>query len=379
MSRLLLNISTLHRSIHKYLDRKLKDFNLGSGQFFFLLEINENEGISMNELTSSGNFDKGTITKTIQKLEEEDYIKIIVDQNDRRKKQLYTTNKASVIMQELYVLRKNCNDNLLFGLNNQRILDDITVMTNNSNTFLELPNRKLRIGGMQKISLVDYPNELASTIFLSGCNLKCPFCHNKDLVFVDANASFIESSEVMDYLIKRQNKLKAVCISGGEPLMQDEVIDFIKEIKEQGYKIKLDTNGFYPDKLKLVIDEKLVDYIAMDIKNSLDKYAKTIGLEVNETIEKNIKESIDLIMKSDIDYEFRTTVVKELHTKENIENISILIKGSRKYCLQYFRNNENVINNELNSIDEETMTEFYNIAIKYIENVEIRGEGECIK
>src|SRR3990172_8063647 len=166
------------------------------------------------------------------------------------------------------------------------------------------------LGGFQKITLIDYPGKLATTVFTVGCNFRCPFCHNPELVDLKLVHNEESEKEFLAFLKKRKGKLEGVCITGGEPLIQPDIIDFIKKIKKLGFFVKLDTNGTRPDVLKKIIDAKIIDYIAMDIKNQLKFYDKTTGTKVDKN---RIKLSVDLIMNSHIPYEFRTTAVPGLH------------------------------------------------------------------
>lgn len=196
------------------------------------------------------------------------------------------------------------------------------------------------LGGYQKLTLIDYPGKLAATVFTVGCSFRCPFCHNPELVIVgtgrDLSVPKIEK-EFFSFLKKRKGKLEGVCITGGEPTIQPDLIDFIKKIKKLGYLVKLDSNGTRPDILKKVLSEKLVDFIAMDIKNNLEKYDKTCGTKADK---ERIKLSVDLIRNSGIDYEFRTTVVPELHTEKDFEKISEWIAGAKTYSLQKYQDSK---------------------------------------
>jgi pyruvate formate lyase activating enzyme len=224
--------------------------------------------------------------------------------------------------------------------------------------------------GMEKLSLVDYEGKLACTLFTNGCNFKCPFCHNSSLVIKD-NYNYIEDEEILSYLQKRTKQLDAVVITGGEPTLMSNLIDQIKKIKQLGFLIKLDTNGSNPDTIKYLVENKLIDYIAMDIKNSFEKYSLTTGIN-NINID-NIKNSINYIMNCGIDYEFRTTLVKDHHSEQDITNISNLIKNCKKYYLQKFNDNENCISAGLNSIDKKTAEHYKNILTKNIPNTYLRG------
>ena len=182
-------------------------------------------------------------------------------------------------------------------------------------------------GGFQKLTLLDFPGKVACTLFTIGCNFACPFCHNSFLVEQNGHQS-IDEEEILSYLKKRQGVLEGVCISGGEPLLHNELEDFIVKVKELGYKVKLDTNGSFPDKLIKLVKKGLVDYVAMDVKNRLGKYLETSGIE-NLDVE-SVKESISFLMTDSVDYEFRTTVAKGLHTVSDILDLSKEIKGAKR-------------------------------------------------
>ena len=194
----------------------------------------------------------------------------------------------------------------------------------------------MNIASFQKFTVVDYPGRVAATVFTVGCCFRCPFCHNPELVLgaqftVHGNKN---EKEFFDFLKTRDGKLDGVCITGGEPTLQRDLVDFMRKIKEMGFLVKLDTNGTRPDVIKKAIDEKAVDYIAMDIKNSLKKYEKTVGTKVDLD---RIKLSVDLIRNSGIDYDFRTTVVPGIHTEKDFDDIVKWIGGSKRYFLQRFR------------------------------------------
>lgn len=190
------------------------------------------------------------------------------------------------------------------------------------------------LGGYQKLTLIDYPGKLAATVFTVGCSFRCPFCHNPELVNLRLGHNKESERAFFRFLAKRKGKLEGVCITGGEPTIQKDIIDFIQKIKKLGFLVKLDTNGTRPDFLKKVINEKLVDFIAMDIKNQPKNYDKTTGVKGDI---KRIKLSADLIMNSNISYEFRTTVVPGLHTEKDFDAIAKWIKGAKAYYLQEYR------------------------------------------
>lgn len=227
----------------------------------------------------------------------------------------------------------------------------------------------MRICGLQKVTLLDFPGHVACTVFLGGCNFNCPFCYNASLIgSVDAE-ELMSSDEFFKYLNNRKGILDGVAITGGEPLLHKEVKEFIQKIKNLGFKVKLDTNGSFPKVLKDLIDEKLVDYVAMDIKNILDKYCLTVGCKIN--IE-DIKESIQILINSDIDYEFRTTIVKEYHSIDEFTKIGELIKGAKKYFLQCYQYRDSVREKTLNPMTKEELALCLEKVKPYVEYVALR-------
>lgn len=222
--------------------------------------------------------------------------------------------------------------------------------------------------GMEKLSLVDFDGKLSCTLFTGGCNYRCPFCHNSPLI---KEQPFLDLNEILDYLNKRKKMLEAVVISGGEPTLHKELPEILKLIKELGYIIKLDTNGTNPKMLKELIDNKLIDYVAMDIKGSLDNYHLITG--VNNPLLENIKESINILTKSNIDYEFRTTLVKEYHTLDVINEMKELLKGTKKLYLQKFVLRETCLDQSLNEVDINLAKQYKEILEQAIEIVYLRG------
>ncbi len=217
------------------------------------------------------------------------------------------------------------------------------------------------IGGFQKFSLIDYPGKICAIVFIQGCNFRCPYCHNPELVNPRMYRESIPEKDILEFLEKRRAMLEGVVVTGGEPLLHKDLPIFLKTIKEMGYAIKLDTNGSFPGELKSIIDDRLVDYIAMDIKSPLGKYDLVTGVSVHI---KNIKRSIELIILSDLDYQFRTTVVKSFLNIEDLKQICELIKGGRSYVLQRFRFDGKIMNESLLNkakYSEEEIQKFQNI------------------
>lgn len=229
----------------------------------------------------------------------------------------------------------------------------------------------MKFNGFQRLTLLDYPGKVACTLFTAGCNLRCPFCHNASLVTHIDNTNIYNKEEILSYLGKRQGILEGVCISGGEPLMQTEIENFIKEVKALGYSIKLDTNGFYPDKLISLVEKGLIDYVAVDIKNSYSKYAKTTGIENLDL--SPLKRTVEFLLSGKVDYEFRTTIVEGLHTEADILDIGKTIKGAPRYFLQNFVDSGDLIGEGLCAISLENMKKMQKIAAQFVPNAEIRG------
>ena len=229
----------------------------------------------------------------------------------------------------------------------------------------------MRICGLLKLTLLDFPDHLACTIFTGGCQFKCPFCQNSSLVFLKDDSKLINEDEIFDFLNKRKGILDGVCITGGEPTIQKDLIPFIKKIKSLGFKVKLDTNGYLPDVVKKLVEEKLVDYVAMDVKNSLAKYKETAGLLALRT--EAIKESINFLKSGIVEHEFRTTVVKEFHDNNDFEEIGKLLRGEKRYFLQQFEDSESCIQKGLHAHSKETLEGFVEILKKYDVNASLRG------
>lgn len=227
------------------------------------------------------------------------------------------------------------------------------------------------IQGLQKLTLLDYPGKVACTIFTAGCNFRCPFCHNASLVLDTSKNQVIPEEEVLAFLKKRQGVLDGVCITGGEPLIQHDIESFMEKVKDLGYELKLDTNGSYPDKLKLLVEKGLVDYVAMDIKNSQESYGKTIGIEGYDI--ENIHKSIRYLLSGVVPYEFRTTVVKEFHQKSDFYSIGRWISGAQKYYLQQFVDSGDLIQEGLHGYNDDIMNQALQIVKKDVEIAQLRG------
>jgi len=231
----------------------------------------------------------------------------------------------------------------------------------------------LKIHGLQKMTLLDYPGHVACTVFLGGCDFRCPFCHNFELA--DGTAKpVMESEELISFLKKRTGLLDGVAFTGGEPCLHPDLPDLLRQIRSMGFAVKLDTNGYHPQLLRQILEEGLADYVAMDIKNSPEKYAVTAGIAQADM--SRIRESISLIMEKSPDYEFRTTVVEELHDEEDFPKMGELIRGAGKYYLQGFTDRDTVPFEGFHAPSPEKMKVFADIMKPYVKEVSVRGMTE---
>lgn len=236
----------------------------------------------------------------------------------------------------------------------------------------------MELGGLQKLTLLDYPEHVACTVFTVGCNFRCPFCHNSSLVLPGKvnEEGTVKEEEFFKFLDKRQGLLEGVAITGGEPLLQPDIKEFIKKIRAKGYLVKLDTNGSFPDRLKEILDEGLVDYVAMDIKSNLEAYGPVCGLK-DPPVDR-LQRSIEILRSAGIPYEFRTTVIDELHDEDVFEKIGELIEGEERYFLQRFEDSGELIEEDrFHAPSEEKLMKLLEIVRKKVPKAQIRG-GEIL-
>ncbi len=262
----------------------------------------------------------------------------------------------------------------------------------------------MNLQGLQKLTLLDYPGRVACTLFTGGCNFRCPFCHNGDLVLspratqsgpsvpaashgpstgaafsLDVTAapnswqnSAISHNTLFSFLEKRQGILDGVCITGGEPLLQPDLEQLIREIRDLGYLVKLDTNGSFPQKLSHLLEQGLIDYVAMDIKNCRERYRETAGLPATYDLT-SIEDSVKLLMSGNVPYEFRTTIVREYHRPQDVVSMAQWIAGAQQYYLQGFVESENVIKPGLHGLDTVEMDALVSLILPYVPSVRVRG------
>ncbi len=228
----------------------------------------------------------------------------------------------------------------------------------------------MKIQGLQKMTLLDYPGRVACTVFLGGCDFRCPFCHNYELV-EGPMAEAVSDDEFFAFLGKRHGLLDGVAITGGEPCLRRDLPEFIAKIHDAAFPVKLDTNGNNPTMLRRLIDDGLVDYVAMDVKNSPSKYAETIGLREFDI--GSVNESIGLLLQNRVPYEFRTTVIREFHEARDFEEIGAWIEGAEQYFLQPFADRDTVPDRSLSAPDPDSLREFRDVAARFVKSAGIRG------
>lgn len=219
----------------------------------------------------------------------------------------------------------------------------------------------MRISGFEKFSMVDYPGKIACTVFTEGCNLRCPFCHNSGLVLSERFLGDDLTPDVLRYLKKRRGLVDAVCVSGGEPTLNRDLPEFIKKVQDMGYLVKLDTNGLNPSMLRALYKEKLIDYVAMDIKGSSERYPEITG--TGDIDHSKIAESVRLIMSGGVDYEFRTTLIRDFHSAEDFSKLGALLKGAKNYYLQKYNDDDNCIARGFTPVDKAEAESFAEILL----------------
>lgn len=237
----------------------------------------------------------------------------------------------------------------------------------------------VKIGGLQKLTLIDYPGKIACTVFLAGCDFRCPWCHNPELVLPEEieKSPKIPEKDFFDFLRTRKNLLEGVVICGGEPCINKDLPEFCQKIKKLGYSVKLDTNGSNPKMLRDLIDKKLIDYVAMDVKAPKEKYMEAIGLKKGSSryLLKQVEESINILKKGKVDYEFRTTMIPKLLGREDIIKIVKWIGPAKRYCLQNFRPGGNTVNPNFKQMKpclDEYLLEIQKAVAPFFETCQVR-------
>ena len=341
----LINLSVLYRNTQKYFDRVLSRYDIGSGQLIFLLLIYEHDGITMQEVTRLSEVDKGTTTKSISRLIEQGYVEARVDEKDRRVRRLHTTGKSADIMRDIYEYRARCRRILAREMDFAGFEENLAKVTDNSRMGLSEKSalEGLRIGALTKLTMTDVPGKAACRIDFAGCCFRCPWCFRKDMVFLSERRTSVDPEDVLAFLEKRRGILDAVCVSGGEPLMQEDLFPLLENIRRQGYAVHLETCGYEPEKLEELLRNGLADFVAMDVKNCRDRYAETAGVHAASIDLSRIERSLQILETAGIPYELRTTVMKEFHDAESLGALARELPANASWVLQNYKECETVI------------------------------------
>ena len=331
-SDLFMDSSILYRSTQKYFDKKLQDYHLTYAQLPVLIMVYEKEGISLQEIALQGVYDKGTITKNVQKLESLGFIEVLPSKKDKRSKELYTTTQAKSMMVDIYNLRmgwwKHLNSNIPSELID-RFSDLFLSITENAKSLADQNDTLIQFYDHQKVNLKEYPDHISTVLYTGGCNFQCSNCPRKDLVFLKQNQVELPLSDIENYLEKRKGMIQAVCIKGGEPCMHPELGSFLVYVKSLGYKVLIETNGSYPENLQEWILEGYVDYVRLLIKNAPDAYEECIGIHPYDV--SKINKTIQILKESNIEYSYVTTVYSKFHSQEKLVSISKWLSDNTLY------------------------------------------------
>lgn len=368
-----LKSAALYRCNQKYYDKVLSGFGLSYSGLIFLISIYEDEGLMLNKLAQDGSFDKGSITKAISKLEENGFVIIQDSKKDKRAKELYTTQKTRDLMPKLYQIRQEYLNFLSDDLNSAELemfdclMDKILLKAREySKTNIDIQN--IQISGFIPLSFKHFNNLSTAVIQTGGCNFRCRHCENKNLVFLSSASEKIKVSDVLAYLNKRQNMLQGVVIEGGEPLLHEGIFSLLQELKDLDLKIKLCTNGSQFERLKQIVDLKLVDEIEVKIMGSKSLYAKYIGLDSFDT--SDIDKTIKFLISSDINYCFTLTLREE---EIDYEELGQWLKGIKSLKLRKYNRTKDCIDMSINEISKEKAMEVLDILKKYVKEVILEG------
>ena len=356
---LLMDVSILYRTTQKFYDRMLQSHDLTYAQLPILLLIYENEGISMQTIAIKGQYDKGTITKNVQKLVSLGYVQIVPSKKDKRLKELYTTDKTKQIVSNIYRIRRDWWNHLIKNIPYEKLNDFTNIyqqISENASQYANVEPERIQFFKMKKLSMNDYPEALCTTLSTGGCNFRCPGCLKSDLVFLKEDVIPISNDSIKEHFDQRKDVIQAVCIQGGEPLMHEHLDDILMYLKDRKYLIKIDTNGTFPERLKDWVHRGLIDYVSVNIKNSKRNYKQSIGVEKAEL--SKIQETIDFLMSDGVEYQFVVDVIEELHSKETIISIGKWLHGAKKMILNTYRPNERAIQSGLHGYSRDVMDAF---------------------
>lgn len=373
-SDLLMNLSVLYRSTQKYYDRMLQSIQLTYAQLPILIMIFEQEGISSNEIVNHGVYDKGTISKTVKHLEQHGFIYSVKQEEDKRNKSLYTTDYAKQIMSMVYDIRRDWWHHLIADVDEdhfEHFLKIYETMSRNARTYADSQPTDIHFFQWQKVSLSAFTDHVSTVLYTGGDNFRCPYYTHPELVFVQEDLEEIPLDTIKNYLEQRKGILEAVCIEGGEPLMNPKLEYFLEYVKELGYKTKVHTNGTFPEHLKRYAKKGLLDFVSLELKNGPKEYSKCIGMEGFDI--QPISDTIAFLMESNLDYQIEVQLVKGYHTPKSIQALASWIKGVKKVVVHTQIDGTKTIVPDLEALDKDQQEQCIAQLEKVIPIVQVEG------
>lgn len=371
---LLLDISILYRSTQKYYDKMLQSLSLTYAQLPILILIYEHEGISLQQIAYEGGYDKGTITKQVQKLQEMGYIRVQSSQRDKRAKELYTTQNARSIMNKIYGIRASWWQHISASIpenDMQKFSTFYKTMVVSAREFAQKDQEEIVFFDHQKLNIEIDPGKMSTIVWTGGCNFRCPFCERSQFIFLKEDSRVITGTKILQYLEERQNVLDQLVITGGEPLMHPELDSFLKEAKALGYQIRIETNGSYPQHLEDLIQNHRVDQVVMSLKNTPEKYGQSIGLDQAEI--QKIQRSVDILLHCDLDVRFVIVPIKEFHGQEDLIQVITWIKDAPCIELHSYQESMTPIQEGLHGYTHQELQSLLPQLQEITPNIKIKG------
>ena len=371
---LLLDISILYRSTQKYYDKMLQSLSLTYAQLPILILIYEHEGISLQQIAYEGGYDKGTITKQVQKLQEMGYIRVQSSQRDKRAKELYTTQNARSIMNKIYGIRASWWQHISASIpenDMQKFSTFYKTMVVSAREFAQKDQEEIVFFDHQKLNIEIDPGKMSTIVWTGGCNFRCPFCERSRFIFLKEDSRVITGTKILQYLQERQNVLDQLVITGGEPLMHPELDSFLKEAKALGYQIRIETNGSYPQHLEDLIQNHRVDQVVMSLKNTPEEYGQSIGLDQAEI--QKIQRSVDILLHCDLDVRFVIVPIKEFHGQEDLIQMITWIKDAPCIELHSYQESMTPIQEGLHGYTHQELQSLLPQLQEITPNIKIKG------
>jgi len=376
---LLVDLSVLYRCAQNHFEQVLKSYDFNFTNFLLLTQIYENEGMTMIELARKAAYDKSTVTKSVAWLEDNGYITLETNLQDRRSKSLKTTEKCRKIISDLFHDKRDWMDYIIQDLDEYDKEVFFRMIAKMVERSRELEQRDvseevqpLKFYDIEKFNLSRYPGHTCCVLYLGGNNLR-PVYADKKYLYIKEDALTISEAEVLNYLSQRKEMLEAICLTGGEPLIQGAALNnFMEKVKEMGYLIKIDTNGYENNHLKALLKEGLVDYVSMALMANEKEYEHISGS--NKLNFGAIRKSINYLLDCDIEYDFSTTLIKEYHDASSFKEMVKLIKGAHSYRLYNYHSDEKMLNENLHGFEKEELKQFLDLARNYVNDVELIEE-----